>query len=164
MNAQINYGQKQRGMRLPIALMLLIPLTMLAVSIVKRNNLEEIMAGNQRDSQQALMNAETGLALAGEQLYLLADSMSTTTPTCQKDTINELLAFTNTCLFINLSLAQGNVSVQVIDNWEESEMVDPGFQQPFIDSDNHVIVRSTGTYRGGERIVEAIFEIITSGN
>ena len=159
MNAQINYGQKQRGMSLPIALILLIPLTMLAVSMFKRNNLEEIMAGSQRDSQQALMNAETGLALAGEQLYLIADGGLTQNGL---ETLNEVLAAQDNIGLFNHSLVQGTVNVLVYDNFEEAEEIDPGFQQPFIDSDNHVIVRSTGTYQGGDRIVEAIFEIITS--
>ena len=72
-NSSMNFRQKQQGISLPVAMMMLIPLMTLALATANRNNIEEIMAGAQRDSQQAMMNADTGLALAGEQLYLLAN-------------------------------------------------------------------------------------------
>ena len=159
MNTRTHHKRLQRGMSLVIALLMLIPMTMLAVTIAKRNNLEELMAGSQRDSQQSLMNAETGLALAGEQLYLLADEQPTQNGL---DTINQVLAAQGDIGYTDYALTQGEVTVVVYDNWEASELVNPGFQQPYLDADGHVIVRSTGTYWGGERIVEAIYEIVTA--
>ena len=72
MNARNFLRLQQTGTILPLTLILLVPLTMLAVVVAQRNNLEELMAASQRDGAQALMNAESGLALAHEVLDRVA--------------------------------------------------------------------------------------------
>ena len=73
MNRTTHYTtpKRQRGVSLPVALILLVPLTLLGVTLATRSNLEELMAGSQRDGQQALMNAESGLAMGHQALEKL---------------------------------------------------------------------------------------------
>lgn len=161
----------QKGMSLPVALLLLIPLVMMGLTIAQRNNLEELMAASQRDAQQALMNAESGLALAGEVLAQVAAGS-------YASTADEILLNNGNIGLTNHALTEGEVTVVVIDN-ENSAMVpypsdpdfdctplqDSGYAEDCVwetDADSHLVASSSGTYRGGERVVQAIFELLMS--
>ena len=157
MNRSSIYLCRHSGMSLPIVLILLIPLTLLGVTLANRNNLEELMAAGQRDSQQALMNAESGLALT-QQILEQVDAGTFSS------TLDQILADPDGDIGINgytvtdySGSSKGIVTVKVVDNYEPEEDIDPGFQNPFGDTDGRVLVRSTGIYRGGERVVEAVY-------
>lgn len=60
-------GARQRGLVLPVALLLLIIVTLAGVAAARVNVFEERMAGAARDRNQALQAAEAGLR-AGERL------------------------------------------------------------------------------------------------
>jgi hypothetical protein len=157
--------ERQRGVSLPVALILLVPLTLLGVTLATRNNLEETMAGNQRDGQQSLMNGETGLAMGQQGLEkLLLDRVAAkhANPSLTLDVDSTLTLAdpyvvasywdAGTGAFVPLSnypLSEGSVTVVVMDN-------DDGDGDVTSDSDGNVILRSTGVYQGGERVVEAI--------
>ena len=142
--------KRQRGASLPITLMLLIPMTLLAISVAKRNNLEELMAASQRDGQQSLMNAESGLALAEEVLDQIdADTFG--------QSLGNILASNGDIGVNQFALTEGTVTAVLSDNYESAEDINPGFQNPFVDVDGRLLVTSTGTYQGGERVVQAIY-------
>jgi hypothetical protein len=61
------------GFALPVVILLLLPLTVIGLTVAKRNMLEEAMAGAQRDAEQALMNAEAGLSMAKYALEQIAN-------------------------------------------------------------------------------------------
>jgi Tfp pilus assembly protein PilX len=155
--------KRQRGVSLPVALILLVPLTLLSVTLANRNNLEELMAGSQRDGQQSLMNAESGLAMGLQALEKMvldqvtaAESDATLAlATASVDSLKLLpvyVPYDGTTLD-NYGLAnyggRGSVTVVVLDN-------DDGDGDLTVDTDNQVILRSTGNYQSGERVVEAI--------
>lgn len=169
MDNRSKHRKLQKGMSLPVALLLLIPLVMLGLTIAQRNNLEELMAASQRDAQQALMNAESGLALAGEVLTQVAAGS-------YASTADEILLDNGNIGLNGHALAEGAVTVVVIDN-ENSAMVpyptdpdfdctplqDSGYAEDCVwetDADNHLVAASSGTYRRGERVVQAVFELI----
>lgn len=164
----------QAGMTLPIALFLLIPLIIMGVAIAKRNNLEELMAASQRDGQQALMNAETGLALAGETLNRVAAGT-------YEYTADEIIDGQGGDIgYSGYTLTDGTVTVIVQDNENPAVVPYPtdasfdcttlqgnGYTEDCsweTDTDNRLVATSTGSYRGGERIVQAIFELVLAGN
>ena len=150
---------RQQGVSLPIALILLIPLTMLGITLANRNNLEEMMASSQHHGQQSLMNAETGLALGGQLLdQMVTDQIALDDPDLMNADSMLTLAVDPTVLVygeFDLSsyiLEQGAVTVDIIDN-------DDGDSDFTTDIDNRVILRSIGSYgdyQAGERIIEAI--------
>ncbi len=149
-----NSPRLQRGVSLPVALILLVPLTLLGVTLANRNNLEEMMAASERDGQQSLMNAESGLAMgqqvmeqvvSGDYAYTIDDILS-------PDSQNGVVSYDGTAL-TDYSLTEGTVTVVVVDNVESDGDLT-------VDTDGHVILRSTGEYNSGERVVEAIVELV----
>jgi hypothetical protein len=159
-------------MSLPIALLLLIPLVLVALTIAQRNNLEELMAASQRDGQQALMNAESGLALAGEVLTQVAGGT-------YASTADQILLNGGDIGYNGHALTEGVVTV-VIDDNENPTLVpyptdasfnctplqDSGYTEDCVwetDADSRLVATSTGSYQGGERIVQAIFELTLAG-
>ena len=56
-------AQRQGGIALVMALILLLVLTMISVASVQSTSLEEKMSANERDRQLALQSAEAGLRL-----------------------------------------------------------------------------------------------------
>jgi hypothetical protein len=154
MNTLNALKSNQSGFSLPIALILLVPLTLLAVTVAKRSSLEESMAGAQKDGAQAMMNADSGLRLAdhifdeivaGTHAYEISDYL---------DALGQggVLKYKGTDALTNYSLDEGTVTVTIRDN-------DDGDSDPYTDSDNRVVVRSVGLYQGAERIVEGIFSL-----
>ena len=151
----------QQGVSLPIALILLIPLTMLGITMANRNNLEEMMAGSQLNAQQSLMNAETGLALGSQLLdQMVTAQIALNDPDLLNADSMLTLAVDPTALVYGdvdlsgYSLDQGAVTVVLMDNNDDGD--------PTTDSDDRIILRSTGSYgnyMGGERVVEAIVEL-----
>ena len=154
----------QRAFALPIVLLLLLSLTLVGISVAKRGNLEELMTGAQRDGNQALMNAESGLALAKFALDNLADH----------DALDQaLVAGTLTYdsyTLTNYSLSDGTVSVVITDNPYEFQDADgdgvwdteialglsaPATNDMAVDLDGRVVVTSVGNYNGAERVVQA---------
>jgi Tfp pilus assembly protein PilX len=164
----------QEGMTLPIVMFLLVPLIIMGIAIAKRNNLEELMAASQRDGQQALMNAETGLALAARTLAKVAEGIHT-------HTADEIISSQGGDIgFIGHSLTDGMVTVLIQDNENPAVVPYPtdlsfncaalqtkGYTEDCnweTDTDSRLVATSTGSYRGGERIVQAIFELVLAGN
>ncbi len=174
------HSVQQHGITLPIVLMLLIPLTLLSVMVAKRNNLEELMAASQRDGQQALMNAESGLEftdvvfqqiVAGTYAYRLDEIL---------DEQQGRLRYAGTSLENYLS---GEVSFDVLVRDNEDPDVprptdatyncDPetntdlpaGYAEDCsweVDADQRLVVTSAGSYQGAERVVEAVFDVVSS--
>jgi hypothetical protein len=158
----------QRAFALPIVLLLLLSLTLVGISVAKRGNLEELMTGAQRDGNQALMNAESGLALAKFALDNLADH----------DALDQaLVAGTLTYdsyTLTNYSLSDGTVSVVITDNPYEFQDADgdgvwdteialglsaPATNDMAVDLDGRVVVTSVGNYNGAERVVQAVYSL-----
>lgn len=166
--------KRQRGVSLPIALILLVPLTLLGVTLANRNNLEEMMASSQRDGQQSLMNAESGLAIgqyvltemvvnqvaAEEEAEKLGETLDLTTVV----TIDQVLGQTKELTYLgaslgSLQLAEGTVTVEILDNNDEEMLSPPQTNNPAVDIDDMVVLRSTGNFVSGERVVEAIVSL-----
>lgn len=176
------------GITLPIVLILLVPLTLLAVMVAKRNNLEELMAASQRDGQQALMNAESGLEFAEA---VFAEMAAGTYTYSLDEILNEQqgqLVYAGTSLE-NYSNGEVTFKVTVRDN-EDPDVPHPTNSAyncvPYdstddtsnpdlptnyaedcvweIDLDQRLVVTSTGFFRGAERIVEADFWVATSSS
>ena len=60
----VNAPGRQRGAVLVVSLVLLVVLTLLGVSVMNVTQLEERMAGNSQEMNQAFHSAETGLSSA----------------------------------------------------------------------------------------------------
>lgn len=156
-STQCNFPERQRGVSLPVALILLVPLTLLSVTLATRSNLEELMAGSHRDGQQSLMNAESGLAMGQQALgSLVLAQVDKGTGLTVNDTLTladpyAVVSYGGTDLS-NYSLPEGTVTVVVLDN-------DDGDGDLTSDTDGRVILRSIGSHVSGERMVEAIVEL-----
>jgi len=72
---QANPGKNQRGATLMISLMILLVMTLIGVTSMGTSNLEEKMAGNDRDLNLAFQSAEAALRQAEN--YLMNDIAST---------------------------------------------------------------------------------------
>jgi hypothetical protein len=164
------FSNWQQGASLPIALILLVPLTLLGVTLANRVNLEEMMASSQLNGQQSIMNAETGLSMgqqALEKMVLDQIELKKTSPEAGLD-VDSVIQLADPYTVLSYdgnalsghSLAQGTVTVVVMDN-------DDGDSDVTTDSDGRVILRSIGNYgnyQGGERIVEAIVHMNFASN
>jgi type IV pilus assembly protein PilX len=65
--------QSQRGAALVVSLLLLLVMTILALSMSQTTRLQERMAGNSRDTKLAFQSAETGLRAAEDYLKGLSE-------------------------------------------------------------------------------------------
>jgi hypothetical protein len=154
------------GFALPVVILLLLPLTVIGLTVAKRNMLEEAMAGAQRDAEQALMNAEAGLSMAKYALEQIANEeygYDIDQVLAAGGLVYKTSAGDSGATFAS-KLARGGVTVVVRDNPNELQPDadsdgTPDANDLAVDLDGRVIVTSTGTFRGGERIVEAVYDI-----
>ena len=69
----LSAGLRERGSALAIALIFLLLMTLLGISAMRGSNMQERMAGNQRDRNMAFQSAEAGLRAGEAWLLLLAN-------------------------------------------------------------------------------------------
>ncbi len=132
-------NKHQRGAVLASALIILVSLTMIAVSVDYRNTLGEMMAANQRDSVNAMMIAENGIEVA----YTIV-----------KSNYDQLPA--SICNFNGEGgyLAQGSVSGGSYAVTVSGSNCVPG---------SSAILSSVGTVNGAVRQVEIVLEMKSGG-
>ena len=121
-------GNGQHGAVLLVALVLLVPLTLLAVTMAQRNTQGERMSGNYRDGERALLIADSAIEQA---VAVLAASGGA------DNGFNDELAGGGDLGLNNVSFGGGSFSVTLQDN-------DDGDSDPTIDSDNTVILNAVG--------------------
>jgi len=79
---------RQRGSALAIALIFLLLMTLLGVSAMRGSNLQERMAGNQRDRNMAFQSAEAALRAGETWLLVLANQQAADFSNPITDTVN----------------------------------------------------------------------------
>jgi type IV pilus assembly protein PilX len=77
MNLSYSNTHRERGAVLIISLLLLLVMTILAISISQTSTLEERMAGNSRDQEMAFQAAESGLRAGESALRAAAGTINT---------------------------------------------------------------------------------------
>jgi hypothetical protein len=139
---------KNRGAALAAALILLVSLTLIAVTVAYRAIMDELMAANQRDSLNAMSIADSGIEVAFAEVKHPSDP-GDDYPVLGPD----LMAFCDNGNFKQGNLSYGSYTVIVTD---------------CISDPTHVlypraILRSTGIVNGAERVAEAVLTYDNTG-
>lgn len=79
---------RERGSALAIALIFLLLMTLLGVSAMRGSNMQERMAGNQRDRNMAFQSAEAGLRAGEAWVLVLANQQLADVSNPITDTVN----------------------------------------------------------------------------
>ncbi len=148
--------EKQRGAALAVSLVLLLPISLVAVSGMQSRNLEQRMASNFQQHLQAQSLAESGIKDA---LDLLEQ------PCGVDDGFDDQLQSNGGVLLNNISLGHGTYSVSAVNNGVELPSTS--------DSDGTIVLSSTGQVANLSVTVEqvvsqsgtnTIYAVLANGN
>lgn len=148
----------ERGVALPVALIVLVALTGLLVAFLSLGSTESLIARNHTDVTEARYVAEAGIEWAYDQLI----SVAVTDPVNGWSTV---LATNNGVLATNMPVpglpaASGTFTVTVrndtlaADPQITGQAVDPG--GPTTDTNNVLVITSTGSYNGVTRQIQQV--------
>ncbi len=147
--------KNERGMILPITLMIMLLLTTVAVAVSSLGTSEPQIARNLADSARARAVAEAGLEVA----YLsVANAASFSALIASAPTGGEVALFTNATL-PGLNASQGTYSVMVRNDTRNGDPVITGVAKEAsvtVDANNRLILVATGNFGSATRQVQVM--------
>ena len=144
----------QEGVALPLALLILFILTITGIFFLVATNVEIQISGNERKYKLAFYAAESGVEAGRAAL----DALKTADSGSWDKLLNgsrDLNAYIDS--FNGRNVGKASFTLQVVDNDDLDD-------DPLVDTDNLIILTSTGHYRDARSVIETTVRYVGSGD